>query len=138
MKKPRMHELQAEKFCPIRQTIRILGKRWTILIIKEIYYNQKHKLSFMELRKKLGDVSAKVLSQRLKEMAADGLVNRKADTATTPVRVYYTLTKKGKDACNILQEFKDYGLKWGGKDTFDCKDIDCELCAKMREADGDS
>ncbi|MFC2162106.1 winged helix-turn-helix transcriptional regulator [Candidatus Altiarchaeota archaeon] len=134
MSKPKLHEMPAETFCPMRQTIKLLGKRWTILIVKEIYFTSKHKLSFMQLRRRLKDISSKVLSQRLKEMAEDKMINRKIDDTVTPVRVYYTLTKKGMDTCRILDEFKEYGLKWGGKETFNCRKMDCELCAEKRDA----
>ncbi|MFH1787991.1 MAG: helix-turn-helix domain-containing protein [Candidatus Altiarchaeota archaeon] len=125
--------LTPEVFCPVRQTLKMLGKRWTLLIIKEIYYSKNKKLSFMELKRRLGNVSTKVLSERLKEMADDSLINRKEREDLTPARVYYTLTGKGKDVCKIIDEFKEYGRKWGGKKTFDCKDMDCELCFKLRE-----
>lgn len=121
-----------ESICPIRQTLRILGKRWTILIIKEIFYSKKKKLSFMELKKQLTNISTKVLSERLKEMVIEGLLKRKVQSELTPVRVYYSLTPKGKDACNIVDAFKNYGIRWGGKDTTNCSEIDCELCAEQR------
>ncbi|MBD3388983.1 MAG: transcriptional regulator [Candidatus Altiarchaeales archaeon] len=129
--------MSAEEFCPIRQTIKLLGKRWTILIVKEIYFGKGRKLGFMELRRRLPDVSTKVLSERLKEMAEAKLVRRKEHRDSKPVRVTYTLTDKGKDACEILKVFKGYGLKWGGKDTFNCGDIDCELCPRRSENEED-
>ena len=122
-----------EHFCPVRQTIKTLGKRWTILIIKEIFYSKKSKLSFMDLRRRLSNVSTKVLSERLKEMVSKKLLNRRADNKASPPRVYYSLTDKGTDACHIIDAFKNYGLKWGGKDTFNCADMDCELCFTERE-----
>ncbi|MFH1403950.1 MAG: helix-turn-helix domain-containing protein [Candidatus Altiarchaeota archaeon] len=129
----RIKDLPGE-YCPVRQTIKLLGKRWTILIIKEIYYSSRHRLGFMELRKMLGDVSAKVLSERLKEMVEDGLANRRVDSSAKPERVYYTLTGKGKDACKIVEEMREYGLHWGDRKTYDCSKKDCELCVKERES----
>jgi DNA-binding HxlR family transcriptional regulator len=127
--------LTPEEFCPTRQSIRILGKQWTLLIIKELYYARYMRLSFMDLSKKLKDSSSKVLSERLKEMAEDGIVRRKVVPDTNPPRVFYYLTKKGQDACHIIEAFKDYGIRWGSKDkTFDCKRVDCELCTKDRDA----
>ena len=125
-------DMQPEVFCPIRQTIKILGKRWTILIIKELYYGKKKTLGFMDLKKKLGNISAKVLSQRLTEMIDENLIKKRVHAKKTPVRVYYSLTEKGSDACDIIEGLKAYGLKWGGKYVNDCKDIDCELCEKIR------
>ena len=135
MKKPKngKHELKPEEFCPIRQTLRILGKRWTILIVKEIYYSRWRRLSFMDLRKLLVNASAKVLSERLKDMAENGLLRRREKTDVKPARVYYSLTEKGRDACKIIESLRSYGLKWGGGAAFDCSRIDCELCTKNRE-----
>ncbi|MFH1835408.1 MAG: helix-turn-helix domain-containing protein [Methanobacteriota archaeon] len=127
--------MSPEEFCPVRHTIRILGKRWTILIIKEIFYSNKNSLGFMDIKKRLTNISAKVLSERLKEMEEDSLVKRRVFSKQTPLRVYYSLTEKGHDACTIVGEFKKYGLKWGTKKTFDCSRIDCELCAQMRNSD---
>jgi DNA-binding HxlR family transcriptional regulator len=126
-------KLTPEEFCPIRQTVRLLGKQWTLLIIKELYYSRYMRLPFMDLSKRLKDASSKVLSERLKEMAADGMVRRKEAPEATPPRVYYSLTRKGRDACNIIGEFKKYGLKWGAE-TFDCSKVECELCTKDRDA----
>ncbi|VVB54309.1 HxlR-like helix-turn-helix [uncultured archaeon] len=119
--------LSPQEYCPIRQTLSLLGKRWTILIIKEIYFSSHKKLAFNELRKKLGSASAKVLSERLKEMIDAGIIKRKAVNSEQK-RVYYSLTPKGDDACHIIDEMKKYGLKWGGKETFDCDKVDCEFC----------
>jgi len=130
-------EFPKELFCPMRQTIKILGKRWTILIIKEIYYSPKKKLGFMDLRRLMPDVSTKVLSQRLKEMVSDNLLKRKANNKVTPLRVNYSLTQKGKDACTIIEDFKAYGLKWASKNTRDCSEMDCELCSKKRQEEID-
>lgn len=125
--------MTAHEYCPIRQTMKVLGKRWTILIIKELFYGKRKTLSFMDLRRRLPDVSTKVLSERLKEMADNNLIRRKVHEDTKPVRVTYSLTTKGKDACDILDVFREYGLKWGGKDTFDCSKYDCELCPRRKE-----
>jgi DNA-binding HxlR family transcriptional regulator len=125
--------LKVEDFCPIRQTIRLLGKQWTLLIVKELYLSRWTRLSFMELSKKLKDASGKVLSERLKEMVTDGLINRKVHPGTKPARVYYSLTLKGKDSFRIIEAFRKYGLKWAHKGvTFDCSRMSCELCSDQK------
>jgi DNA-binding HxlR family transcriptional regulator len=125
--------LSPAEFCPIRQTVRLLGKQWTLLIIKELYFSRWHRASFMELRKRLLDASSKVLSERLKEMAHEGIVRRREAPDAVPPRVFYYLTPKGMDACKIVEGFKAFGLKWG-TDTFDCRKVECELCTKERDA----
>lgn len=134
MEKSFVEGLTIQEFCPFRQTIRILGKRWTILIIKEIFYSKGKTLRFTELKNRIGKVSTKVLSQRLKEMVADNLLNRIVKTDSAPSRVNYKLTSKGKDVCDIIKDFRKFGIKWGGGRTIDCKRMDCELCAEaMKE-----
>ncbi len=130
---PKKDFVQPEIVCPIRETLKLLGKRWTILVVKEIYYSQSMKRGFMDLKRGLDNISTKMLSERLKEMAQSDLVNRHVDSSKTPPRVNYTLTMKGRDVCKILSSFKEFGLKWGGKDKFDCKDHDCELCTHERQ-----
>jgi len=132
MKAKTRKELKPEEFCPIRHTLKVLGKRWTILIIKEIYYSRWRRLGFMDLKKRLVNASAKVLSERLKEMASESLIKRRVDSEENPPRVYYTLTDKGRDACHIIEDLKKYGLKWG-KGSFNCEHVDCELCEKNKQ-----
>ncbi|MFH1055473.1 MAG: helix-turn-helix domain-containing protein [Candidatus Altiarchaeota archaeon] len=134
MKAAQTRTFNLDEFCPIRQTVRLLGKQWTMLIISELNYGKRKKLSFMDLSRKLKSASSKVLSERLKEMAQDSLIRRRVDDTSKPARVYYSLTKKGRDACDILEEFKKYGLKWGDKRTVDCSTVECELCPRKDEA----
>jgi DNA-binding HxlR family transcriptional regulator len=75
------------------------------------------------------------LSERLKEMVKDGLARRRVDSRATPARVYYSLSEKGSDSCEIIESLKEYGLKWGGKKTLNCEDMDCELCFGRREGE---
>jgi DNA-binding HxlR family transcriptional regulator len=74
---------------PIR---RVLGK-WSIEIIT-ILHNQGT-VGFAELRKGLKGISARVLSQKLKEMQSNGLISR-TDLSSTPTRVRYELSDKGQ------------------------------------------
>lgn len=124
--------MRPQIICPIKETLRLLGKRWTILIIKEIYFSKSKKMGFMELKRALEGISTKMLSERLKEMAASKLLFRREDPSFAPPRVNYTLTDKGKDACQIISSLKEYGLKWGDGE-FDCGDTDCELCIKKND-----
>lgn len=125
--------LRAPEFCPVRHTMKILGKRWTILIIKEIYFSGKKELGFMAIKKGLGDISTKVLSERLKEMVREDLLKRRVIATKTPVRVNYSLTEKGHDVCDIVNDLREYGLKWGDGKVNDCRDTDCEICTKERQ-----
>jgi DNA-binding HxlR family transcriptional regulator len=86
----------------LQETVRVLGKRWAIPIMHEINTSPREKAGFSELRNRLGDVSAKVLSERLKEMVEHDLLKRRVNASLTPIRVNYRLTKKGNMACQVL------------------------------------
>lgn len=97
-----MERLPVEGIDYLQETVRVLGKRWAIPIMHEINASPREKAGFTELRNRLGDVSAKVLSERLKEMVEHDLLKRRVNATLTPVRVNYRLTKKGSEACEVL------------------------------------
>lgn len=77
--------------CPSRVILRRIGDRWTVLVVLALSHQT---LRFTELRKRLGDPAAKVLSETLRALARDGLVARQA-YAEVPPRVEYRLTPLG-------------------------------------------
>ena len=81
----------AEK-CPIRGVLDRLGDRWTVLVLIELGGGQT--LRFTELRRRVEDISPRMLAQTLRHLEEDGLVVRQVH-ATVPPRVDYTLTALG-------------------------------------------
>ncbi|OIR19428.1 putative HTH-type transcriptional regulator YybR [mine drainage metagenome] len=77
--------------CPIRDVLDRLGDRWSLLVIHEL---EGGTLRFTELRKRIGDVSQRMLAQTLRRLEQDGLVSREV-FASVPPRVEYTLTPLG-------------------------------------------
>ena len=77
--------------CPIRDVLDRLGDRWSLLVIHEL---ESGTLRFTELRKRIGDVSQRMLAQTLRRLEQDGLVSREV-FASVPPRVDYTLTPLG-------------------------------------------
>ena len=69
---------------------------------------------FGELKKSIGSISQKVLTSNLREMEADGLVNRKV-YAEVPPRVEYTLTDTGYSLKPILDAMVEWGLEYKRK-----------------------
>ena len=81
---------QHMKVCPINNSFRIVGKKFTMLILRNMMHvGQKRFNQFLEIE----DINAKILSARLKEMEKDGLITRQV-FHETPVRIEYTLTEK--------------------------------------------
>ena len=100
--------------CPINNTFRIMGKKFTALIIRNMMHlGQKRFNQFLEIE----DINAKILSARLKEMEKDGLIKREV-FKETPVRVEYTLTEKGMALESILNQMAAFSMKYCAKDVF--------------------
>ncbi len=77
--------------CPTRQVLRRIGDRWTMLVIMALAPGT---LRFSELRRAIEGVTQKVLTETLRALERDGLVEREA-IPTVPVTVRYTLTPLG-------------------------------------------
>jgi DNA-binding HxlR family transcriptional regulator len=81
-------------FCPIEGVIDIISKKWALLIINSLRNNEK--LRFNDLMKELNGISPKTLSDTLKELQAEKLINRKS-FAEIPPKVEYSLTEDGRE-----------------------------------------
>ena len=105
---------QHMKTCPINNSFRIVGKKFTMLILRNMMHvGQKRFNQFLEIE----DINAKILSARLKEMEKDGLITREV-FHETPVRIEYTLTEKGRALEPILDQMAAYSMKYCPKDVF--------------------
>ena len=78
--------------CPVETTLMLIGDKWKVLILRDLMPGKKR---FGELKKSIGGVSQKVLTAQLRDMEANGLVNRKVYPEVPP-RVEYSLTEFGK------------------------------------------
>lgn len=91
--------------CPVEATLSLIGNRWKIIILRELMSDTKR---FGELKKGVGTISQKVLTSNLREMEADGLVNRVV-FAEVPPRVEYSLTETGQSLHSVLDAMSDWG-----------------------------
>ncbi|CAN5143202.1 helix-turn-helix domain-containing protein [soil metagenome] len=96
-----------KNLCGVSTTIKIIGRKWTILILHQLCAGTKR---FGELQRALPGISPKTLSERLKELEDDGIVNKKIFNEI-PLHVEYTLTKKGLSLKDIINQME----KWGEK-----------------------
>ena len=85
--------------CPLEGLVEIIAKKWALQIITIIGSNRT--LRFNEIMERLGRISPKALTDRLKEMEAAGLVKRKA-FAEIPPRVEYSLTQDGLELRRLI------------------------------------
>lgn len=94
--------------CPVEMTLQLIGNKWKILILRDLLDGTKR---FGELKKSVGSISQKVLTQNLREMEASGLVIRKI-YAEVPPRVDYTLTETGYSLKPILDSMVEWGTSY--------------------------
>lgn len=94
--------------CPrLSKAMELLGKRWTTLILYQLLDGSQR---FNEIESAL-PVSGRLLSERLKELEKEGLVERKVFTEV-PVRVEYSLTDKGKALEGAIREVEKWSQTW--------------------------
>lgn len=77
--------------CPIRDVLNRLGDRWSLLVLHEL---ERGTLRFSELKKRIPDISQRMLAQTLRHLEQDGMISRTV-YSTIPPRVEYALTSLG-------------------------------------------
>ena len=92
--------------CPVDVTLNLINKKWSIQIIRDMFFGKKHFKEFKEDKPKL---SNKVLSNCLKELEENGLIE-KVVLNTTPVTTEYYLTEYGKSMNRIVYELAMFTL----------------------------
>ena len=95
--------------CPhFHAAIELIGKRWTGAIVCTL---TERPMRFGELAKAVPGLSDRLLSQRLRELEEEGLVQREVE-AGTPVRVTYSLTAMGDELGPSIRELKNWAKRW--------------------------
>ena len=98
---------QAIQRCVTISTVqKILGGKWKIEILYYIGRQNVHR--FGELRRHIGDITESSLTKQLRELEANGFINRH-DFKEVPPRVEYTLTELGKSFMSVLDVIKNWG-----------------------------
>ncbi len=115
------------KDCTIYKTVDMVGKKWSLCIMHELYKGESKHKRFNELKSKLQDVTPKTLSARLKELEENGLVEKCVDNSVFPVKCEYSLTESGEEFLFVLQNIKKWGLKWKFE-NIECENSNCKRC----------
>ncbi len=102
--------------CPINNTLNIIGKRFTILILRNMINGKQNR--FNQFLNSIEESNPKTLSARLREMEKYGLIRRKVYPNEKPVRVEYHPVEKGLELQPILDMMAAYSLKYCSKDVF--------------------
>ena len=100
---------QSQAFCPyFHEAVELIGSRWTGAIIRAMLSGISH---FTELKAVVPGLSDRMLSERLKELEAEGIVVRQV-TPSTPVRVEYGLTEKGRALAEPIGSISAWANDW--------------------------
>jgi len=110
--------------CPIESTLSIISGKWKILIMKALAQGP---VRYGGLAKEIPSISAKVLTQQLREMEKDGLVTRTV-FAEVPPRAEYSLSQMGASLASVLAELREWGLT---RDKVHA--VECAYCNKCRD-----
>ena len=94
--------------CPVATTVQIIGSKWKLLILRNLL---QRPWRFNELKKDLEGISQKVLTDSLRSMEADGIVDRTV-YAEVPPRVEYALTELGETIRPILDAMEVWGMNY--------------------------
>jgi len=114
------------KECAIYKTSNLIGKKWTILLILELYKGDKIK-RYSELKRAMKGITPKILSERLKELEKAKMISKKIDASSFPIKTEYQLTKSGELFIKIIKDMRAWALRWEFK-TPPCKESDCKHC----------
>jgi DNA-binding HxlR family transcriptional regulator len=90
------------------RAVELVGKRWTGAILLVLLDGPAH---FSEIRHLVPDISDRLLSERLKELEAEGIVERRVHDGS-PVRVEYAMTAKGRALEPTVHALKSWANRW--------------------------
>lgn len=103
--------MKENTLCPrLAKAMELIGKRWTALILYQLLDGPQR---FNEIETAL-PVSGRLLSERLKELEKEGLVERNVFTETA-IRVEYSLTEKGRALEPAIREIESWATNWVSK-----------------------
>jgi DNA-binding HxlR family transcriptional regulator len=128
--RPAAARANAVSGCALTAALAAMGGRWKLFLVYRLSDGPMH---FAALRRSLPEMSAKVLAQQLREMQADGLVERQA-RGPAPAPVIYALTPHGRSLLPVAEAIRRWGTvhqgfhaRSGGADVATDERAACEL-----------
>lgn len=98
--------MPCDKNCPIEHTVNLIGHKWKVLILRNLFNQGTQR--FNELSKGIDGISQKMLTQQLRQLEKDGIIQRTVYPEVPP-RVEYDLTALGQSLKPILEEMNVWG-----------------------------
>lgn len=109
-----MYRIEGMKRCPVDNTSKLIGKKFTVLLVRNMMSNQTRFNQFLD---SIQGINPKTLSTRLKEMEKNGLIQRKI-YHETPIRIEYYLTERGKALKSVLDQMAAFSAQYCPDDIF--------------------
>src|SRR3977135_3881871 len=107
-------EEQDAMACPqVQHAVELIGKSWTQGTVREFFHGATR---FSDVRDAIPGMTDRMLSERLKELEAEGIVGRTV-TPETPVRIEYSLTPKGRALLQALKALGQWASTWAEEET---------------------
>lgn len=99
---------KSQEGCPVARTLDILGDRWTMLVVRDLFLGQS---KFGDFLQSLDGISANLLADRLKRLEQQGIVER-VFYSDHPPRAEYCLTEKGRALGPVLLAIGEWGVEY--------------------------
>lgn len=94
--------------CPVEYTASLLGNKWKIIILRDLLTGTKR---YNELTRSVTGISPKVLTENLRDLEQNGIIKRTVYPVVPP-KVEYSLTEKGNDLRNVIEQMREFGMKY--------------------------
>ena len=94
--------------CPVQTTVQVIGNKWKILIIRTLLKGSRR---FNEIKKAIPGISQKVLTDNLRSLENDGLIEREV-FAEVPPKVVYSLSELGNSLRPVIDAMADWGTDY--------------------------
>ena len=101
-------ELESPICQHFQRAAELLGKRWNPQLVRVLLTGTTR---YSDLKAQIPQISDNLLSDRLKDLEAEGIVVREV-TPSTPVRIDYRLTEQGRDLAGVIEELGAWAERW--------------------------
>ncbi len=112
--------------CTVYITMEYLSKRWAILILHELSKGEEWK-RFTDIKNSMKEITPKVLTERLRELESEGLIEKRVDNTCVPMKSEYRLTEASWELMNVVHDLKMWALKWKVHNPA-CAKLNCRIC----------
>jgi DNA-binding HxlR family transcriptional regulator len=100
--------------CPLKAQFGVLGRKWTLLILRDIGFRGIGR--FGDLSKSIARITPRILSVRLRQLEAEGLIEKRTDVVSGTA--VWGLTRKGTDLLPLLIQWVAFRSKWDAARLF--------------------